>query len=123
VLHCLPAPPMATVAAGEGMAVAVLNRNEPAFSCVPARAHEERMDLVDDLEPERLADARLAEGQPPVRVSLDALGAGLSSRGSAAMATADRGAPVIATGSSCVLPASASPTRCVTTSCWCWLWR
>ena len=31
--------PMATVAAGEGMAVAVLNRNEPAFYCVPARAH------------------------------------------------------------------------------------
>jgi antitoxin StbD len=29
---------MATVAAGEGMAVAVLNRNEPAFYCVPAGA-------------------------------------------------------------------------------------
>ena len=51
--------PMATVAAGEGMVVAVLNRNEPAFYCVPARAHEERMDLVD--------------GQEPVRLSLDAL--------------------------------------------------
>jgi antitoxin StbD len=39
--------PMATVAAGEGMAVAVLNRNEPAFYCVPARAraYEELMDL------------------------------------------------------------------------------
>ena len=33
--------PMATVAAGEGMAVAVLNRNEPAFYCVPAKAYEE----------------------------------------------------------------------------------
>jgi antitoxin StbD len=31
--------PMATVAAGEGMAVAVLNRNEPAFYCVPAKAY------------------------------------------------------------------------------------
>jgi len=41
---------MATVAAGEGMAVAVLNRNEPAFTCVPARAYEELMDLVEDLE-------------------------------------------------------------------------
>lgn len=51
--------PMATVAAGEGMAVAVLNRNEPASYCVPAKAYEELMDLVDDLE--------------PVRVSLDAL--------------------------------------------------
>ena len=65
--------PMATVAAGEGMAVAVLNRNEPAFYCVPARAYEELMDLVDDLELGRLADARLADGQELVRVSLDAL--------------------------------------------------
>ena len=30
--------PMATVSAGDGMAVAVLNRNEPAFYCVPAKA-------------------------------------------------------------------------------------
>lgn len=65
--------PMATVAAGEGMAVAVLNRNEPAFYCVPARAYEELMDLVEDLELGRMADARLADGQEPLRVSLDAL--------------------------------------------------
>jgi antitoxin StbD len=32
--------PMATVAAGDGMAVAVLNSNEPAFYCVPAKAYE-----------------------------------------------------------------------------------
>jgi antitoxin StbD len=65
--------PMATVAAGEGMAVAVLNRNEPAFTCVPARAYEELMDLVEVLELGRMADARLADGQEPLRVSLDAL--------------------------------------------------
>ena len=28
--------PMGTVAAGEGFPVAILNRNEPAFYCVPA---------------------------------------------------------------------------------------
>jgi antitoxin StbD len=65
--------PMATVAAREGMAVAVLNRNEPAFYGLPARAYEERMDLVADLEWSRIADARLTDGQEPVRVSLDAL--------------------------------------------------
>ena len=65
--------PMATVAAGEGMAVAVLNRNQPAFYCVPARAYEELMVLVEDLELGRIADARLADGQEPLRVSLDAL--------------------------------------------------
>ena len=65
--------PMATVAAGDGLAVAVLNRNEPAFYCVPARAYEELIDLVEDLELGRIADARLADGQEPVRVNLDEL--------------------------------------------------
>ena len=64
---------MATVAAGDGIAVAVLNRNEPAFYCVPAKAYEELIDLVEDLELNRLADARLADGDEPVQVSLDAL--------------------------------------------------
>jgi antitoxin StbD len=65
--------PMATVAAGDGLAVAVLNRNEPAFYCVPARAYEELMDLVEDLELGRIADARLGDGQEPVRVNMDEL--------------------------------------------------
>jgi len=65
--------PMATVSAGDGMAVAVLNRNEPAFYRVPAEAYEELMDLVEDLELDRLTDSRLADGQEPVRVSLNAL--------------------------------------------------
>ena len=65
--------PMASVAAGDVMAVAVLNRNEPAFYCVPAKAYEQLMDLVEDLELDRLTDSRLADGQEPVRVSLDAL--------------------------------------------------
>ena len=65
--------PMATVSAGDGMAVAVLNRNEPAFYCVPAKAYEQLMDLVEDLELDRLTDSRLADGQEPVRVRLDAL--------------------------------------------------
>ena len=55
------------------MAVAVLNRNEPAFYCVPAKAYEELIDLVEDLELGRIADARLADGQEPLPVSLDEL--------------------------------------------------
>lgn len=65
--------PMATVAAGEGLPVAVLNRNEPAFYCVPAKAYEDLMDLVEDLELNRIADTRLADGQDPVRVTMDEL--------------------------------------------------
>jgi antitoxin StbD len=65
--------PMAAVAAGDGLPVAVLNRNEPAFYCVPAKAYERLMDLVDDVELNQIADARLADGQQPVPVKLDEL--------------------------------------------------
>lgn len=63
--------PMGTVAAGEGMPVAILNRNEPAFYCVPAKAYEALMDRLEDLELNAIADAR--KGQPIVKVKLDDL--------------------------------------------------
>jgi antitoxin StbD len=42
--------PMGTVAAGEGSPVAILNRNEPVFYCVPAKAFEAMMERLEDLE-------------------------------------------------------------------------
>jgi antitoxin StbD len=65
--------PMATVAAGEGLPVAILNRNEPSFYCVPAAAYEALLDRLEDLELNALADARLAAGETPVKVSLNDL--------------------------------------------------
>jgi antitoxin StbD len=65
--------PMATVAAGEGFPVAILNRNEPAFYCVPAKAYESLMSRLEDLELNAIADARLKDGKKPVRVKLDEL--------------------------------------------------
>ncbi len=65
--------PMGTVAAGEGAPVAILNRNEPAFYCVPAAAYAVLMERLEDLELNALADRRLQDGQTPVKVSLDAL--------------------------------------------------
>ena len=65
--------PMATVAAGEGFPVAILNRNEPTFYCVPAKAYEALMDKLDDAELNALADARLQDGKAPIRVTLDEL--------------------------------------------------
>jgi antitoxin StbD len=53
--------PMGTVAAGDGFAIAILNRNEPAFYCVPARAYEALMDKIEDLELNAIADARSNE--------------------------------------------------------------
>jgi antitoxin StbD len=61
--------PMGTVAAGEGFPVAILNHNEPAFYCVPAKAFEAMMDRLEDLELNAIADAR--KDEPRVPVNLD----------------------------------------------------
>ncbi|MBR0556551.1 type II toxin-antitoxin system Phd/YefM family antitoxin [Ciceribacter sp. L1K23] len=63
--------PMGTVAAGEGFPVAILNRNEPAFYCVPAKAYEAMLERLEDLELNAIADAR--EGQAIHKVTLDDL--------------------------------------------------
>lgn len=63
--------PMATVAAGEGAPVAILNRNAPAFYCVPADVYEAMIERIDDIELNRIADAR--SGQRVVKVKLDDL--------------------------------------------------
>jgi len=63
--------PMNTVAAGEGFPVAILNRNEPVFYCIPRKAYEVLMDKLEDLELNAIADAR--KGQKRVRVSINDL--------------------------------------------------
>lgn len=63
--------PMGTVAAGEGAPVAILNRNAPAFYCVPADVYERMLERLDDLDLNKIADART--GQRVVKVTLDDL--------------------------------------------------
>jgi antitoxin StbD len=63
--------PMGTVAAGEGFPVAILNHNEPAFYCVPAKAYEAMLDRLEDLELKAVADAR--GGQAVIKVRIDEL--------------------------------------------------
>ncbi|MEQ1814254.1 MAG: type II toxin-antitoxin system Phd/YefM family antitoxin [Candidatus Nitrotoga sp.] len=65
--------PMATVAAGEGFPVAILNRNEPTFYCVPAKAYEALIDKLEDMELNDLADKRLKDGKKLMSVKLDEL--------------------------------------------------
>ncbi|EEQ07263.1 hypothetical protein yberc0001_29570 [Yersinia bercovieri ATCC 43970] len=50
--------PMATVNAGAGFPVAILNRNQPAFYCVPAELYEQIMDALDDHELAKLVNER-----------------------------------------------------------------
>ncbi len=63
--------PMGTVAAGEGFPVAILNRNEPAFYCIPAKAYEALIDKLEDIELNAIADAR--KDQAEIEVKLDEL--------------------------------------------------
>jgi antitoxin StbD len=63
--------PMGRVKAGEGAAVAILNRNEPAFYCVPAEAYEEMIERLEDAELNAIADAR--RNERVIMVSLDEL--------------------------------------------------
>ena len=61
--------PMATVSAGEGYPVAILNRNQPVFYCVPAELYERMLDALDDQELVKLVTER--SSQPLHYVDLD----------------------------------------------------
>lgn len=62
---------MAVMKEAEGFPVAVLNRNQPVFYCVPAEAYEQLMDKLEDME---LAEiVRQRQNSPEIEVSLDDL--------------------------------------------------
>lgn len=63
--------PMEIVGSGQGEVVAILNRNTPAFYCVPAELYEKMMDLIDDQELLKIAAER--ENEPTVKVTIDDL--------------------------------------------------
>lgn len=63
--------PLATVAAGKGAAVAILDQDEPVFYCIPAQVFHDLLDRIEDLELHAVADAR--RGQAIHRVTLEDL--------------------------------------------------
>lgn len=63
---------MGTLKEGDGKAVAILNRNEPVFYCVPPEPFAYYVDLAEDAEFNRIADERMASLNR-VSVSLDDL--------------------------------------------------
>ncbi|ATO21164.1 antitoxin (plasmid) [Acinetobacter sp. LoGeW2-3] len=63
--------PMEVVNNGFGEAVAILNRNNPAFYCVPAELFEKLMDLVEDRELLKLAEQ--VDTEETVKVSINDL--------------------------------------------------
>ena len=63
--------PMAVVQQGDGAPVAILNRNEPVFYTVPAKAFEVLMDKLEDMELAAIVEAR--KDQPEIEVNIDEL--------------------------------------------------
>ena len=63
--------PMDTVLAGHGEPIAILNRNTPAFYCVPADLYEQMIEQLEDLELNAIADSRA--NQKRIRVNIDDL--------------------------------------------------
>jgi antitoxin StbD len=61
--------PSAVIEAAEGAPVAILNRNKPAAYLVPAKAWEEIMDRLEDIELAEIVRARA--GQKRIRVKLE----------------------------------------------------
>lgn len=67
----LKANPMKVVASADGMPIAILNRNQPAFYCVPAKAYQAMMELIDDMA--LLEIVKQQQQEESVAVSLDDL--------------------------------------------------
>lgn len=65
--------PMGTVRSAEGETIAILNRNEPAFYCVPPAMFAWFMELAEDAELGRLVDERMSELAEAKEISLDDL--------------------------------------------------
>lgn len=63
--------PMEVVNNGFGEAVAILNRNNPAFYCVPADMYERIMDLIEDRELLKLVEQ--VDTDETVKVSINEL--------------------------------------------------
>lgn len=58
--------PMATINAANGEPIAILNRNEPAFYCVPPHIYEYLIELADDEELAKIIEERQTEKSYPV---------------------------------------------------------
>lgn len=63
--------PMEVVNNGFGEAVAILNRNNPAFYCVPADMYDKIMDLIEDRELIKLAEQ--IDTEETIKVSINEL--------------------------------------------------
>ena len=65
----LKANPMKVALSADGEPIAVLNRNEPAFYCIPAGTYELLMDRIEDLELLVIVESRKSEKSVKVDIN------------------------------------------------------
>lgn len=61
--------PMATVKEAEGQPIAILNRNEPVFYCVPTKMFEAMMDVLEDAQLVQIVRDRAGEEEIKVDIN------------------------------------------------------
>jgi antitoxin StbD len=60
---------MATVQSANGRPLAILNRNQPVFYCIPANLYEAMMEMLDDIELSRIIQQRSHEKEIAVNIN------------------------------------------------------
>jgi antitoxin StbD len=63
--------PMSTINKANGQAIAILNRNNPVFYCIPAKTYEAMIEALDDIELSQIINQRINE--PEVEVDINDL--------------------------------------------------
>jgi antitoxin StbD len=57
----LKANPTKVIESADGMPIAILNRNDPVFYCVPAKLYEAMMDVIEDVDLLEVALERIGD--------------------------------------------------------------
>lgn len=61
--------PMATIKTAHGEPLAILNRNEPVFYCIPAPMYEAMMDVLEDIRLAEIVKERANEEEFEVDIN------------------------------------------------------
>ena len=64
--------PSSVIEEAGGEAVAILNHNKPSAYLVPSELYEKMMEIIDDYYLAQEVEARLNDGEEPVKVDIDA---------------------------------------------------
>lgn len=65
----LKANPMGTMQSSGGRPLAILNRNQPVFYCIPAELYESMIEMIDDIELVRVIEERKNDKEIPVNIN------------------------------------------------------